>query len=73
MNFRGLYEEQVRNSFRAIQLMTYQKNGGIIAAATTSFPEVPGGDRNYDYRYIWLRDSAMITSALIRSQSSGIE
>lgn len=71
--YEGPYEMEVNNSLRAIQLMTYQENGGIIAAATTSLPEVPGGSRNYDYRYVWLRDSAMIISALIRAESSGEE
>lgn len=71
--YEGLYEKQVHDSIRAIQLMTYQENGGIIAAATTSLPEVPGEHRNYDYRYVWLRDSAMITSALVRADSNGEE
>ncbi len=45
--------------------------GGIIAALTTSLPEVPGGERNYDYRYVWLRDASMIVSALTRAGSKG--
>lgn len=73
VNYTGVYEKQVNDSLRAIQLMTFQENGGIIAAATTSLPEVSGGPRNYDYRYVWLRDTAMITSALIRVESSGEE
>lgn len=73
VKYKGVYEKEVNDSLRAIQLMTYQENGGIIAAATTSLPEVPGGSRNYDYRYVWLRDSAMITSALIRAESNGEE
>ncbi len=73
VKYEGIYEKQVNDSLRAIQLMTFQENGGIIAAATTSLPEVAGGSRNYDYRYVWLRDSAMITSALIRAESSGEE
>jgi GH15 family glucan-1,4-alpha-glucosidase len=71
--YRGVYEKEVNDSLRAIQLMTYQENGGILAAATTSLPEVKGGSRNYDYRYVWLRDSAMITSAFIRAESDGEE
>jgi GH15 family glucan-1,4-alpha-glucosidase len=46
---------------------------GIIAAATTSLPEVIGGGRNYDYRYVWLRDAAMITSALAQAGNDGEE
>ena len=73
VKYKGKYEKEVNNSLRALQLMTFQENGGIIAAATTSLPEVPGEHRNYDYRYVWLRDSAMITSALLRADSKGEE
>lgn len=73
VKYEGIYEEEVNNSLRAIQLMTYEENGGIIAAGTTSLPEVPGGSRNYDYRYVWLRDSAMITGAIVRADSDGEE
>ncbi len=73
VGYKGKYEKEVNNSLRALQLLTFQENGGIIAAATTSLPEVPGEHRNYDYRYVWLRDSAMITSALLRADSKGEE
>lgn len=73
VKYNGPYEVQVNDSLRAIQLMTYEENGGIIAAATTSLPEVIGGSRNYDYRYVWLRDSAMITAAMVRADSRGEE
>ncbi len=73
ITYNGPYEEIVRSSLRAIRLLTYSENGGIIAAATTSLPEILGGDRNYDYRYVWLRDSAMIVSALTRAGSDGVE
>lgn len=59
ITYKGPYEMEVRNSLRVLRLMTYAKNGGIIAAGTTSLPEVPGGERNYDYRYVWLRDAAV--------------
>lgn len=71
ISYTGIYEKEVLDSLRAIQLMTFQENGGIIAAATTSLPEVPGEHRNYDYRYVWLRDSAMITGAMVRADSNG--
>lgn len=71
ISYEGIYEKEVLDSLRAIQLMTFQENGGIIAAATTSLPEVPGEHRNYDYRYVWLRDAAMITSAMVRADSNG--
>jgi len=73
ITYHGPYEEVVRNCLRAIRLLTDGENGGIIAAATTSLPEVLGGERNYDYRYVWLRDTAMIVSALTRAGSDGIE
>ena len=40
--------------------MIYAPTGALLAAATTSLPETPGGDRNYDYRYSWLRDSTFM-------------
>jgi GH15 family glucan-1,4-alpha-glucosidase len=73
ITYHGPYEEEVRKSLRLLRLLTYAQNGGIIAAATTSLPEVVGGGRNYDYRYVWLRDAAMIVSALARAGSDGEE
>lgn len=63
-NYDGLYEQEVMNSIRAIQQLTCGTTGGVLAAATTSLPEVIGGERNYDYRYVWVRDAALITGAL---------
>lgn len=71
--YKGPYEQQVANSIRALRLLTYEENGAIIAAPTTSLPEELGGRRNYDYRYVWLRDAGMITSALTRAGSDGTE
>ncbi|GAB3200973.1 GH15 family glucan-1,4-alpha-glucosidase [Pontibacter aydingkolensis] len=73
ITYKGPYQEEVRKSLRLLRLLTYAQNGGIIAAATTSLPEVLGGPRNYDYRYVWLRDAAMIVSALARAGSDGEE
>jgi GH15 family glucan-1,4-alpha-glucosidase len=73
ITYKGPYEEKVRKSLRLLRMLTYSQNGGIIAAATTSLPEVDGGERNYDYRYVWLRDAAMIVSALARAGSDGEE
>lgn len=71
--YHGPYERQVADSLRALRMLTFEENGGIIAAATTSLPEVIGGERNYDYRYVWLRDAGMIVSALTRAGSDGTQ
>ena len=71
VNYHGPFENQVRNSLRALQQMVYEPSGGIIAAATTSLPEVIGGKRNYDYRYVWMRDAALITSSLTQIITTG--
>ena len=65
-SYSGPYEREVAASLRAIRLLCHEKTGGIIAAATTSLPEVVGGSANWDYRYVWLRDAGMIVSALTR-------
>ena len=71
VNYHGPFENQVRDSLRALQQMVYQPTGGIIAAATTSLPEVIGAERNYDYRYVWMRDAALITSSLTQIITTG--
>jgi len=64
LQYEGLYEREVLNSVRAIQQVTYAETGGVLAAATIALPEVIGDKRNYDYRYVWMRDLALITGAL---------
>lgn len=71
--YHGPYEREVAASLRALRLLTFEDNGGIIAAPTTSLPEVIGGQRNYDYRYVWLRDAGMIVSALTRAGGDGTD
>jgi GH15 family glucan-1,4-alpha-glucosidase len=60
----GAYDEFVRRSLLVLRLLTHEETGGIVAAATTSLPEDFGGARNWDYRYVWLRDAALTLEAL---------
>jgi GH15 family glucan-1,4-alpha-glucosidase len=63
--YRGRWQEPVRRSLITLKALTYKPTGGLIAAATTSLPEQPGGVRNWDYRYCWLRDATFTLNALL--------
>ncbi|MFI5930447.1 glycoside hydrolase family 15 protein [Micromonospora sp. NPDC051543] len=65
--YRGIYAEHVRRSALIVQGMTYRPSGAVVAAVTTSLPEELGGDRNYDYRYVWVRDFSLTLRALWRT------
>ncbi|MBE7618084.1 glycoside hydrolase family 15 protein [Gluconacetobacter entanii] len=62
--YDGPYAAVVRRSLMTLKALTYHPTGGIVAAPTTSLPEDPGGSRNWDYRYCWLRDAVWTLHAL---------
>jgi len=63
-SYQGFWAELVHHSGRVLQGLTYYPTGAVVAAPTTSLPEVIGGARNWDYRFTWVRDASFTLEAL---------
>lgn len=61
----GEWEDMVQTSLITLKALTFAPTGGIVAAPTTSLPEQIGGERNWDYRYCWVRDAALTIDGLV--------
>ena len=63
----GDYHDEIHQSLLVLKALTYAPTGGIVAAPTTSLPELVGGVRNWDYRFCWLRDATLTLLAMLEA------
>ena len=66
-NYKGPFAQDVERSLMTLKALIYDPTGGMVAAPTTSVPEKPGGDWNWDYRYCWVRDATFTLLAFIHA------
>jgi GH15 family glucan-1,4-alpha-glucosidase len=71
LDYTGPYLEAVQTSVLVLRALTDDETGGILAAPTTSLPEDPGGERNWDYRFTWLRDASLTVDAMLAVRLGG--
>ena len=66
-NHHGDYHDEIHQSLLVLKALTHNPTGGIVAAPTTSLPELVGGSRNWDYRFCWLRDATLTLLAMLNA------